>query len=801
MPPSDKNQPKGSDPQQKATPGGPAKNPAGDAGRARASVIVRSQSGKSSIQDLGRITPQNVKSYLPAEITLQEAARELEQLGFQIDLIAPTQINISGPQALFESVFACKLALQTFPLFAKPGSKARQSVFVAETRLKVPPPLQKLIEAVDLEPAVLYQISATPPVISYDHMELPDDVARGMDATKAHERSITGAGIKLAMVDTGFMTPFHPYYAGKGYNINPVVSDPSDPSPDSDDVGHGTGVAACALAVAPGVNFTMYKVLGNPSFAFSTAVKAKPHIITNSWNAEMVIPALEMAVNSAVASGIVVLFAAGNGNNPPVWPGTEPAVISVGGAYLGPDDSITASNYASSGTSVNNPGRQAPDLCGLVGMAPDGIYIAEPTQPSSTVDMEYGGGVYPTGDETSTSDGWVVVSGTSASTPMVAGVCALLMQADATLIGNPSGVLKKLAATCTDVTSGFSATGESAGVGVDNATGAGLVQAYRAVHATDIWMRDNPDSDIGLVPSTGRRPAYPPFTHWTSPDIKVVGAVLTDPQTDFNGAAEVEPIFNQDNFVYARLHNRGTQDASSVQIGLYYADPSTSLSFPADWNDGQSGVASKGSITVSGAMTNSQTLATIPANGSVVTLVPFVWRPPDPTTATQSQKLPGGRVEGHFCLLSRLTSADDPILFPTGGESSVIDDNNISMKNEEVYSAKAGGMHSYHFFVRQGPAGQGPREFQLVADVAGLPARTVITLEIPALKVKQGFTVPATSKPLTLATVVLKPGESPLASMTLQLPAGTSAGRYPLPIGQTAQADMFGGVTLIAQIT
>jgi hypothetical protein len=68
----------------------------------------------------------------------------------------------------------------------------------------------------------------------------------------------------------------------------------------------------------------------------------------------------------------------------------------------------------------------------------------------------------------------------------------------------------------------MSANGELAGLGPDNATGAGLVQGYRAVHATDIWMRDNPDSDIGLVPTTGRRPAYPPYTHWTSPDMKLV---------------------------------------------------------------------------------------------------------------------------------------------------------------------------------------------------------------------------------------------------------------------------------------
>jgi hypothetical protein len=152
-------------------------------------------------------------------------------------------------------------------------------------------------------------------------------------------------------------------------------------------------------------------------------------------------------------------------------------------------------------------------------------------------------------------------------------------------------------------------------------------------------------------------------------------------------------------------------------------------------------VPAKGSITVSGTMTNSQTLPTVPANGSVVTPVPFVWRPPDPSSATQSQKLPDGRVEGHFCLLSRLASADDPILFPSGGESSVIDDNNISMKNEHVYSAKSGGKHRYRFFVRSSDSAGTSRDVQLIADVAGLPARTVIAIQIPALKINHKFIV------------------------------------------------------------
>lgn len=804
-----------------------------------ATVICRSKTGKSAERDRGHITPKNVKQYLPDEATLRQAAAELQKLGFHIDLTAPTHLNISGPPALFGEVFHAKLTSRSYPLSTARESQARQTVWQSEAPLEVPATLGKLVDAVNLDPQAIYYISATPPALTYDHLEVPDDVARGMDSVKAHEKGITGLGIQLAMVDSGFMNPVHPYYTGKGYNLNPTVSDPGDLTPGHDDYGHGTGISSCALAVAPGVSYTVYKAdpLSALSAAFSRAAMANPHIITNSWGYGALDTALEMAINNAVADGIVVCFAAGNGG-PASWPGSEPAVISVGGAFLGDDDSIQASTYASSGINPIVPGRQIPDVCGLVGMAPEGVYIALPTQPNSTVDNDFAGGVFPNGDETPNNDGWVVASGTSSATPMVAATCALMMQADPTLIGDPAAVKAKLIATCTDVTTGMSAAGEAAGAGTDNATGAGLVQAYRAVHSTDIWMKDNTNSDIGLVPTTARRPAYPPFAHWTSADIKVVAGVLADPQADFDGAAEVDPIFNQDNFVYARVRNRGTQDATSVNVRLYYADPSTSLTFPHDWNDGQTGVAAKGSITVSGSATDLQTLATVPANGSFVTPVPFVWRPPDPTTATQSQVLADGRVRGHFCLLSRLTTIDDPIIFPGGGESSVINDNNISMKNEEVYSAVAGGMFTFHFYTRYARVAN-VREFQLVADVSGLPARTEIAIEIPSKKIAQKYTVEhaqtgvgkaatasmaehdysvaamgggtamalAAAPPvqhrgeaLVLAAFALLPNESALTKVTLHIPKGTAKGRYPLAVGQRGGQQMVGGVTMVAEV-
>ena len=71
-----------------------------------------------------------------------------------------------------------------------------------------------------------------------------------------------------------------------------------------------------------------------------------------------------------------------------------------------------------------------------------------------------------------------MLGGTSLATCQVAGIVALLLQKDATL--TPQDIRDRLMGTATDITSGISATGDAAAVGVDLASGAGLVNALAA---------------------------------------------------------------------------------------------------------------------------------------------------------------------------------------------------------------------------------------------------------------------------------------------------------------------------------
>src|SRR5205807_563018 len=115
----------------------------------------------------------------------------------------------------------------------------------------------------------------------------------------------------------------------------------------SDDNGHGSAEAANVFATAPGVTFTMIKQGINATAAFKTAVALQPDIITCSWGFDLVDPsspdrqhlttvpntfkALELEVAHAVASGICLVFSAGNGHVS--FPGMHPDVISAGGVF------------------------------------------------------------------------------------------------------------------------------------------------------------------------------------------------------------------------------------------------------------------------------------------------------------------------------------------------------------------------------------------------------------------------------------------------------------------------------------
>ena len=143
----------------------------------------------------------------------------------------------------------------------------------------------------------------------------------------------------------------------------------------------------------------------------------------------------------------------------------------MGGATVTTEGDLRASNLASGFESNLYPGRNVPDLCGVMGeLVPGGMegHIMTPAPKGSAQD----------GFNLPERSGWGLCSGTSAATPQVAGTVALMLQANPGL--TPQQAKEILMDTCHDVQSGFCAMAYPAVPGPDLATGAGFVNALEA---------------------------------------------------------------------------------------------------------------------------------------------------------------------------------------------------------------------------------------------------------------------------------------------------------------------------------
>jgi subtilisin family serine protease len=428
---------------------------------------------------------------------VERAVNLLADAGFDVLQATALMINFAGTKERFESAFATSLVAQERPVVKQMGIE-ESATFYDSPDTDVPGLIatdgtrfEEVLEGVAIEePAYPATPTAFPPPKGYFHLDVPADVALGCNADKAHRGGTTGAGVTVAMVDTGWQS--HPWFTDRGYRVDPVVLGPGTADPDVDENGHGSGESANVFSTAPDCTLKPVKAatssgaLVNMTAAFNAAVALDPDVITNSWTSDVqtgplsaAMQARAAAVAAAWAAGIVVVFAAGNGH----WgfPGQHPDVISVGGVDIAQDGSLRASDYASGFDSAVYPGRRVPDLSGLVGMRPGAQLIMLPVPEGCALDAQLAGGTHPNGDETAGNDGWAAFSGTSAATPQVAGVCALLKQACAGLA--PAEIREILMTTARDVTTGTNHPnfGNPAVEGPDNATGAGLVDAHKAV--------------------------------------------------------------------------------------------------------------------------------------------------------------------------------------------------------------------------------------------------------------------------------------------------------------------------------
>ena len=480
-----------------------------------AQAVVRPQNGNSLLSSSVIIDSTNVLDFHVESDRMDLVRQKLSDAGFEVNRrVGKMAITIAGKAEIFEREFQTRLEAVERLVIKEEGkrstgtfinavdSKPFGEIDVSETVWN-----QFLVGVAINEPVYYFQSnlpSPTAPSTIYDkeYLSVPDGVTQGVNAHLAHQQGVTGKGIHVVMVDSGWYR--HPYFVKHNYNVDVHLANGCS-EPTIDLSGHGTGESANLLAIAPDIKLTMVKAdmaLGgtgknvNSIGALREAIALKPDIISCSWGSDErkgeISPynrVLATTVAEAIRRGIIVVFSAGNGQ----WgfPGQHPEVISAGGAFMHLDGSlkgkIEASSYASSFVSRMYPNRQVPDVCGLVGQLPHGSYIMLPVPPSCDADRR----MALARDGTEESDGWAAFSGTSAAAPQLAGICALMKQVNPNLTpAQAKRILEETARDAVDGSSNPSSSVASATKGVDLATGYGLADANLAVNAAKALTSD-----------------------------------------------------------------------------------------------------------------------------------------------------------------------------------------------------------------------------------------------------------------------------------------------------------------------
>ena len=327
-------------------------------------------------------------------------------------------------------------------------------------------PAPELLKKVKADPSVelaslnyIRKKSATPNDWLYTNYQKYLSTVR---VNSAWDLSKTAGTQTIGVLDTG-VDAGHPDLVGHllpGYNTFNTALPPNDGD------GHGTAVTGIIAAgtsngigvagVAWNAKVRPVKVLddggsgddSNLINGINWAVKNNVRVINMSLGGEGDDPVLHQAIQNAVKAGVVLVAAAGNsgGDSSNHFPGAYPEVLSVG-----------ATNQAGVLTSFSSYG--------------DAVDIAAPgydiTSTAPRAQTEAGYEPY-----------WLGLSGTSFSSPIVAGVAALVRNKWPSL--TPDQVMARLKATARD----------AGPRGNDPYYGAGILDAYQALGGK--WTTDFP---------------------------------------------------------------------------------------------------------------------------------------------------------------------------------------------------------------------------------------------------------------------------------------------------------------------
>jgi subtilisin family serine protease len=348
--------------------------------------------------------------------------------------------------------------------FLPHGYTVRLTDASAENPLKIAGRLQERDEIEVAEPDLSFRISlqyapADPLYRDQWHLKNRGDqtgLVAGADvkAEGAWEYTRGSRDIVVCVMDDGFDLT-HPDLSGPGKVVAPRDFGDNDfaPHPAGADDNHGTACAGVAIAeengsgvvgLAPGCAFMPVRTSGWISDnaivdLFQHAIDNQADVVSCSWTATAWYFPLSVKMTAIIhkaatqgrsnGKGCVILFAAGNDNRP--LDGEKDGQVSVQGFGLHPDViTVAASNSRDERSSYSNHGPELA-LC-----APSS---GSPGRGVVTTDRRGGSG-YASGDYTYS------FGGTSSSTPLAAGLAALILSVNPELTAaEVKGIMKDTA--------------------------------------------------------------------------------------------------------------------------------------------------------------------------------------------------------------------------------------------------------------------------------------------------------------------------------------------------------------------
>jgi len=343
--------------------------------------------------------------------------------------------------------------------------------------------------------------------------------------------------------------------------------------------------------------------------------------------------AIDAALQMAADAGLFIVCASGNNNSTVMpFPASNSNVVSVG--------STTQSEQRSG---FSNYG--------------DILDIAAP-----------GSSVFSLGLTGTTSN-----SGTSFAAPIVSALAGLMLSHNAAL--TPAQIYQILIETAVKI-GGYNYNWDPSRPGHSRELGYGRVDAFEAVKraGVDLMLADSP-ADVGRQPNLESGDDI-----WTSVDI---WNCVSDP-----GCAGHEPpvyMPGSDNYLRARVHNRGFVASSGGALHLHWTRARTAALWPNHWLDPAdprnpgtntiNGNPGGGEITVlPGTFTEDPIMIPALAPGESVTAT-RAWEPPDPGG------LADGVTEPLLGLMARLVSAEDSLFNDADGLTLdfVADNNQVAV--------------------------------------------------------------------------------------------------------------------------